>query len=104
MIYIEQVFGNAEQAQPLVVSTDKVYIHKNIIKLETDANGNQVDNLYQYEEYQYTKDEFIHSLSEENKELLQAVGELGVLNAQLMQSNQETMLAIAELGTVISTK
>lgn len=63
------VQGSQAQAAELVVSIDTVYVHTNITKLETDAAGNAVEDQYQYNEVQYTKDEYIALLSNRNKEL-----------------------------------
>ncbi len=52
------VQGSLTQAQPLIVGVDTVYIHTNIVKIETDSMGNVTDNLYQYNEIQYSKDEW----------------------------------------------
>lgn len=47
---VKSVHGSAEQAQPIVVGKDTVYVHGNIMKVK--------DNLYCYDEIQYTLDEF----------------------------------------------
>ena len=51
--------GSFAQAQPLIIGVDTVYIHTDIVKIETDSMGKSVDNLYQYNEIQCTKDEYI---------------------------------------------
>lgn len=63
------VHGSASQAQPLIVGVDTVYVHTNITKVETDAEGKAVEGLYQYNEVQYDKDEYIHLMSEKNAAL-----------------------------------
>ena len=60
------VRGSESQAKPLIVDVDTVYVHTNIEQVTTDAEGNTVEGLYQYNEIQYTKDEYIHLLSEKN--------------------------------------
>lgn len=62
MKVIGKVQGALEQAQPLVVNVDTVYVHTNIKKLEKDSLGNPVDNLYEYDEVQYTLSEYIQML------------------------------------------
>lgn len=63
------VKGSKEQAQELIVGTDTVYVHTDIVKLdETDDNGNPIE-LYQYHEIQYEKDEYIKLMAEQSKEL-----------------------------------
>lgn len=59
------VHGCAEQAQPLIVGTDTVYLHSQISEY-TDENGAL---MYQYNEIQYTKDEYIELISKKNAEL-----------------------------------
>lgn len=62
MIDVGIVQGSKEQAVDLVVGTDTVYVHSDIEPVETE-DGSEV---YQYHEVQYTKDEYIHLLSEKN--------------------------------------
>ncbi len=73
MKYIEKVQGSAAQAVPLIINHDIVYVHKNIIKLEREDNA----ELYEYEEYQYSKDEYLQILTEQNQEMMLAIAELG---------------------------
>ena len=61
-----RVQGSADQALPLIIGKDTVYVHTDIEKVETDPNGEAVENLYSYNEKQYGKDEYIRLLSEEN--------------------------------------
>ena len=63
------VMGNSEQAQPLVIGKDKVYIHTDITPVTEDARGNKVDDLFQYHEVQYDKDEYIKLIAEQNAAL-----------------------------------
>lgn len=64
------VHGGAEQAVPLVVGKDTVYVHTNITKLETDPNDEFAPaDLYSYEEIQYDKDEYIGLISNKNDTL-----------------------------------
>lgn len=64
------VHGGAEQAVPLVVGKDTVYVHTNITKLEPDPNDEFAPaDLYSYEEVQYDKDEYIGLMSEKNAQL-----------------------------------
>lgn len=66
---VGKVQGSADQALPLIVGKDTVYIHTDIEKVETDPNGEKVENLYSYNEKQYGKDEYIKLLSEEKDRL-----------------------------------
>ena len=64
------VHGGAEQAIPLVVGKDTVYVHTNITKLEPDPNDEFAPaDLYSYEEVQYDKDEYIGLISNKNDAL-----------------------------------
>jgi hypothetical protein len=65
MIDVGIVKGSKEQAKELIVGSDTVYVHSDIEQVETD-DGSEV---YQYKEIQYTKDEYIHLLSERNAAL-----------------------------------
>ena len=63
------VFGSAEQAVPLVIGKDTVYVHSDIQQILEDKDGKPVTNLFQYREIQYNKDEYIKLLSEKNDSL-----------------------------------
>ena len=78
------VHGGAEQAIPLVVGKDTVYVHTNITKLEPDPNDEFAPaDLYSYEEIQYDKDEYIGLISNKND----------VLESQLT----DTQIALADI-------
>lgn len=64
-----KVRGSAEQAQPLVVGKDTVYVHDNITQLHIDSDGNPTDNLFEYHEIQYDYTEYFHMMLE--KDILQ---------------------------------
>lgn len=59
------VFGCAEQAKKLIVGKDTVYVHTNIKVI--------AENLFSYDEIQYTKDEYIKLISEKNATLTEEV-------------------------------
>lgn len=63
------VRGSESQAKHLIVGVDTVYVHTNIEQVTTDAEGNSVEGLYQYNEVQYDKDEYIQIMSEKNAAL-----------------------------------
>ena len=79
---IKNVQGSIEQAQPLIVNKDTVYVHSNIVQA-TDEDGNVIDNLYVYDEVQYTKDEYIQIMADKN--------------SQLEKELTDTQLALCEL-------
>lgn len=58
------VRGSESQAKPLIVGIDTVYVHTNIEQVTTDTEGNSVEGLYQYNEVQYDKNEYIQIMSE----------------------------------------
>lgn len=62
------VKGNGEQAKELVIGKDKVYVHTNITPITTDEKGNEVEDLFLYNEMQYDKDEYIELLAKQNTE------------------------------------
>lgn len=62
------VQGSAKQAVPIVVGTDTVYVHTNIVQVTEDQDGNPTDNLYTYHEVQYEKDEYIRMMAEQTDE------------------------------------
>lgn len=72
------VQGNGEQAKELVIGKDKVYIHTNITQITEDSRGNAVEDLFQFNEVQYDKDEYIEQLAKQNAELAD-----GLTNTQL---------------------
>ena len=51
-----RVQGSAEQAKPLIVGKTTVYVHTNIRELPPNEHGGV---LYEYDEVQYDKDEYI---------------------------------------------
>jgi len=71
MIVKGKVRGCVEQAQPLVIGKDTVYVHYNITKVE--------GNLYEYDEEQYSLNEFMNKLWQDNLNLSLAIAELGGL-------------------------
>ncbi len=73
MIDVGIVQGSAEQAVPLVVGVDTVYVHTDITQITEDNNNMPVSNLYSYHEVQYDKDEYIKIQAEKNAALEQQV-------------------------------
>ena len=72
-----RVRGSKEQAKPLIIGKDTVYIHTDIVDVE--------DDQCEYNEVQYDKDEFIKLMAETNSalrsDLSAAVMELSMLIA-----------------------
>lgn len=88
MKIFKNILGSKAQAIPVVVNVDTVYVHSNIQKLETDLDGNPTDNLYQYDEIQYTKDEYIQLMADRQNIEAQFTTELD-LNVQDLQVKQK---------------
>lgn len=61
-----RVQGSKEAAQPLVISKDTVYVHTNIKEIYIEEFDT---TLYEYDEIQYEKDEYIKLMAEKNEEL-----------------------------------
>lgn len=69
MIDCGYVKGSKKQAAALIIDTDTVYVHEDIqVIKEENEWGNPVET-YQYHEVQYTKDEYIKVMAEQNCEL-----------------------------------
>ena len=67
MKFIGIVQGNSEQAKPLVVGKDTVYVHTDIVPVEKD--GKIIEDLFSYTEVQYGKDEYIEIMANKNEKL-----------------------------------
>ena len=59
------VYGDTQQAAPLIIGFDTVYVHTDIERLEPDENG--IDRGFHYREIQYGKDEYIKLMAEKNE-------------------------------------
>lgn len=62
MVKYEGVQGSLEASAPLIVGLTTVYVHTNVTKVLDDEG--QETGLYQYDEVQYDKDEYIKLMSE----------------------------------------
>ena len=82
---IKNVQGSSQQAQPLIVNKDTVYVHTNIVQA-TDEDGNVVDGLYVYDEVQYTKDEYIQIMAEKNETLERDLTDTQLAMAEIYES------------------
>ena len=81
----KNVQGSSQQAQPLIVNKDTVYVHTNIVQA-TDEDGNVVDGLYVYDEVQYTKDEYIQIIAEKNETLERDLTDTQLAIAEIYES------------------
>ncbi len=79
MTILYNVHGSPEQAVPLIVQKDTVYVHENIRQETIDMIGESI-TTWVYDEKQYDKDEYIKLLSEENTNVKDAV-EVLIMNS-----------------------
>ena len=82
---IKNVQGSSQQAQPLIVNKDTVYVHTNIVQA-TDEDGNVIEDLYMYDEVQYTKDEYIQIMAEKNETLERDLTDTQLAIAEIYES------------------
>lgn len=80
------VQGSPEQAVPLVINKNVVYVHTDIKQLEITDEEMKDAVVYEYHEYQYSIDEYLQMVKQQSD-----------------LQNAEIMLAIAELGTMIAS-
>ena len=77
-----RVRGSKEQAKPLIIGKDTVYVHTDIVDVE--------DDQCEYNEAQYGKDEFIKMMAEK--------AESGTADASEMMLDIDFRLSNIELG------
>ena len=65
MRFFPKVKGSSEQAVPLIVGKDTVYVHENIIEVQVADHMGQLRTEYEYDEKQYTISEYMEVLSKE---------------------------------------
>lgn len=64
------IYGSAEQAKPLIIGIDIVYVHTNIHPVTNIENNDEIDNnIFSYHEIQYSKDEYLKNMVEKNTDL-----------------------------------
>lgn len=61
MKFIEKVRGSKELAVPLIIQKTTVYVKVNIHEVESEDDV----ELYEWDEYQYNKDEYIEIMQNE---------------------------------------
>lgn len=70
MVELKDVHGSKEASAELIIGYDTVYVHSNIRKCEEEGpDGKVLENMYVYDEIQYTKDEYIKMMAEKSTEL-----------------------------------
>lgn len=61
-----RVQGSKESSQSLIIGKDTVYVHSNVKEIRLE----EFDcTIYEYDEIQYEKDEYIKLMAEKNEEL-----------------------------------
>ena len=96
MKVFEKVQGSKEAARELIVDEGNVvYVHSNIRKIPAEEliakNPDMTEEelaeteLYEYDEIQYTKDEYIHFIGEENKTLNNNITDLELAITELYE-------------------
>lgn len=86
--------GSADQAKPVIIGKDTVYVHENI---------HQEGNLFSYHEYQYEKDEYVQVLSERNNKLEEQVTQLQILMTLLYEGKEDSDLMKNCIAMVYAT-
>lgn len=81
------VQGNGEQAKELVIGKDKVYVHTNITPITTDTRGKEIKDLFQYNEIQYDKDEYIELLAKQNSDLASGLTDTQLALCEIYETN-----------------
>lgn len=82
---IKNVQGSSQQAKPLIIGKSTVYVHSNIVQA-TDEDGNVIDDLYVYDEIQYTKDEYIKVMADKNETLEKELTDTQLALCELYES------------------
>lgn len=81
------VQGNGEQAKELVIGKDKVYLHTDITPITTDNRGKPVEDLFQFNEIQYDKDEYIELIAKKNAKLENDLTDTQVALCEIYEAN-----------------
>lgn len=64
------VQGSIEQAKPLIVNKDTVYVHTDIAPVAgVDEFGEPIVGLFEYHEIQYELHEYLQMMAEQNMEM-----------------------------------
>lgn len=74
-----------ETVEPLELTEDKVYVRSNIVKVEEPGTDEMSSfNGFSYDEVEYTKDEYIATLSQRVADANTAIDDLLVLVPELV--------------------
>ena len=80
------VHGSGEQAKAVIVGFDTVYVHTDIQKVETEHNGMTVEDLYSFHEVQYSKDEYLDLMMQENAALKESITDTQIALCEIYES------------------
>lgn len=70
MFFAGRVRGSLDSSQPIIVGVTTVYVHENVKEIEVQDEVTEETRIeYEYDEYQYDKDEYIHMMAERNQNL-----------------------------------
>lgn len=87
------VNGSKEQAQPLIVGVDTVYVHTDIQEIEVEEFGDKY-TIYQYHEIQYEKDEYIQMMANN----MSSIEEQLLVSDETAVELYETLIAQEEIN------
>lgn len=78
---LKNVQGSKESSQELIIGKDTVYIHTNIKKVKETKNDEMktYEEIYEYDEIQMTKDEYLHFLQDKVDVSTKAMAEIMLL-------------------------
>lgn len=78
---LKNVQGSKESSQELIIGKDTVYIHENIKKVKVVKNDEMEteEEIYEYDEIQMTKDEYLHFLQDKVEVSTKAMAEIMLL-------------------------
>lgn len=80
------IYGSAEQAKPLIIGIDIVYVHTNIQPVTNTENNEEINNnIFSYHEIQYSKDEYIKIMVEKNTDLEDQLTDIQVAFCELFE-------------------
>lgn len=80
------VQGSEAQAKDIIISTDTVYVHSDIKKVQ--KKDEKDPDVWEYHEVQYGKDEYIELIAEKNKELEKQVTDTQLALTELYEMKE----------------
>ena len=87
---VGRVQGSLEASAPLIVGPTTVYVHTDIEEIEKeDEYTGETYTIYEYNEIQYPKDEYIHLMAEQNEQSAMDIEDIILLMADLVGGEEE---------------